>query len=203
MIVDDCTFTTARLEVFGWHALPGRPTGAPSLTELVIGLLSEPVTRFLPAGWRGIDDADRAARWIAERDAEGATLLVVDRATGDPLGLLLLHSADAGGDRVEVRIGYLLAESAWGRGLATELVTGLVAWCRARPVIGSIVGGVAPGNEASIRVLERCGFEPLSPPDTTEPDTTEPETTGLDGTELVFRLVLEAGPPSGPAPVRG
>ena len=46
--------------------------------------------------------------------------------------MMILHETDAenvmGG--VEVRLGYLVSEAAWGRGFATELVKGLFDWCR-------------------------------------------------------------------------
>ena len=51
----------------------------------------------------------------------------------------------------------MLAESAWGKGFATELITGLVNWCREN-AIKSITGGVEHNNPASARVLEKCGF---------------------------------------------
>ncbi|MDH3682140.1 MAG: GNAT family N-acetyltransferase [Acidimicrobiia bacterium] len=162
MEVDSCSFTTARLAVRDWQAAPISGRDEPRLADIVAGLLTDAVTRHLPADWQGPYTPPRASRWIAERDAEGPVLLVADRETGEPLGLLLLFEYEHGEDGVEVRLGYLLAERAWGRGLATELITGFVAWCRTRPTVRSVVGGVEPGNEASIRVLERCGFERLA-----------------------------------------
>ena len=57
-----------------------------------------------------------------------------------------------------MRLGYVVAESVWGRGFATELVAGLVEWSRSEPSIRTISAGVAPTNEASIRVLDKNGF---------------------------------------------
>ncbi len=56
-----------------------------------------------------------------------------------------------------MRLGYLLAERAWGKGIASELIRGLVEWCR-KSGIASIVGGVERNNIASRRVLEKNGF---------------------------------------------
>lgn len=125
-------------------------------------MLTEPVTRSLPTPWQRDYTVDRARRWIAERDAEGATLLVVSKSSGQALGLMLLFEASPPDDLdgTEVRLGYLLAEAAWGQGLASELVAGFVAWCRTQPGVGSIAGGVEPGNVASQRVLEKNGFRP-------------------------------------------
>lgn len=126
---------------------------------MVAGMLTEPVTRWLTPSWHGPYAQQRAAEWIEARDAEGPVLLVQDRSTGDPLGLVLLYEEPTD-EGVEVRLGYLLAEHAWGRGLGGELLKGFVAWCRARGDVRTIIGGVAPENAASIRLLARLGFRP-------------------------------------------
>jgi ribosomal-protein-alanine N-acetyltransferase len=59
-----------------------------------------------------------------------------------------------------VPIGYLLAESAWGQGYASELLEGFVDWCTTAD-ISSVIGGVARENVASRRVLEKNGFDIL------------------------------------------
>ncbi len=58
-----------------------------------------------------------------------------------------------------VRLGYLLAERGWGRGMASELVAGFVGWCRENGVV-SISGGVAIDNPASARVLVKKRLPP-------------------------------------------
>lgn len=153
-----CHFRTDRLDVAEWHNI-ALPAGR-ELAHVLPDLLTPATTRALPPAWHGDYDRARAASWIRERDDESATLMVLDRATGDPLGLVILFEIEAGDPSggVELRLGYLLAESAWGRGLGTELVAGLVEWCRSEPRIRSIAGGVEPDNAASARVLTKNGF---------------------------------------------
>mmetsp|Transcript_18083 Transcript_18083/g.33682 ORF Transcript_18083/g.33682 Transcript_18083/m.33682 type:complete len:88 (-) Transcript_18083:963-1226(-) len=74
-----------------------------------------------------------------------------------------------------LRLGYMLAENAWGKGYASEIVAGFVEWCHKRD-IKSISGGVEPDNVASRRVLDKCGF-------IAEPNTGESE-------EQLFMIVL-------------
>lgn len=159
MTVERCSFRTDRLLVQPWHDPPADEWPTLDLPTTVADMMTEAVTRFLPGGWQGPYSVDRARQWIAERDLESPTLLAIDRSTGDPVGLVILFEspADTNG-LVEVRLGYLLAETAWGKGLATELLSGLVAWSRDRRDIGSIVGGVAAANSASSAALERLGF---------------------------------------------
>ena len=72
--------------------------------------------------------------------------------------VLLFLAEWAASSAVEIRVGYLLAEPYWGRGFASELIAGLVAWCRQQPSVEFLAGGVAADNPASARVLEKNGF---------------------------------------------
>ena len=89
---------------------------------------------------------------------------MIDVASGAPLGLVLLFEQAEN----ELRLGYMLAESSWGQGVASELIGGLVEWGE-RSGIRSITGGVAFDNPASSRVLEKSGFCLQAP----EPDAQE------------------------------
>lgn len=156
-----CAFSTSRLVVGDWHDLSER--WGFDLVEVVAGVLTPATTVALPPDWSGEFDGARARRWIAARDAESPTLLVIERDAGVAIGLLILFEAVRPGHhrQVDVRVGYVLAEAAWGRGFATELVRGFVTWARSQPVVGSISGGVARDNDASARVLIKNGFTPV------------------------------------------
>ncbi|WP_089938303.1 GNAT family N-acetyltransferase [Candidatus Entotheonella palauensis] len=160
MICRGCAFETERLLVNEWHAISSRDWPQQDLAYAVATMLTEPVTRSLPVSWQGSYTVERAREWIEERDREGTTLVVVDKSTKQAVGLMILFETDAedGGDGIEVRLGYLLSESAWGQGFASKLVRGFVGWCRGQTSIASIAGGVAQDNLASKRVLEKNGF---------------------------------------------
>ena len=126
-------------------------------------MLTEPVTRTLPRAWHGNYTVPRARDWIRERDNEGTTLMVLEKETRRPLGLMILIETEfensIGG--IEVRLGYLLSEPAWGKGMATELVQGFLGWCRTQAPISTLAGGVDSNHPASRRVLEKNGFRPV------------------------------------------
>lgn len=154
-----CEFVTKRLLVKEWHSLSSDDWEHQSLADVVRMMLTERVTESLPPGWGDHYTEERARQWIEDRDREGATLLVIDRSLGLPVGMMILFEVDDDvGGGVEIRLGYLLAEAAWGQGIANELVRGFVDWCR-RADISSIVGGVDRDNTASRRVLEKNGFQ--------------------------------------------
>ena len=155
-----CAFETEQLVVREWHSFPPGDDGKEDIATFIAAMLTEPVTRSLPPIWQGAYSVERARHWIEERDEEGTTLLVVDKLTLQPIGLLLLFQGErkGGGGEVEVRLGYMLSEQSWGKGIASELVHGFVNWCRGESSISSIAGGVADDNPASKRVLEKNGF---------------------------------------------
>ena len=152
-----CRFNTERLLVREWHSCSAVSVADQALAQVVCVLLTPSVTQSLPERWQGEYTTERASQWIEERDGEGTTLLVLDRLSGTPIGLMILFENDDDPRGRIVRLGYLLAESAWGKGLASELVRGFVEWCRTVD-IASIVSGVERDNVASQRVLEKNGF---------------------------------------------
>jgi RimJ/RimL family protein N-acetyltransferase len=157
-----CELWTPRLVVADWHELADR--FRLDLAEIVGHILTPTTTAELPPAWQGRYDDERAAAWIDERDQESPTLLAVERRTGAAVGLLILFDSRSGthDEPTDVRVGYVIAEQAWGRGLASELVGALVAWGRSQPSIGSMSAGVSEGNDASARVLLKNGFHQVA-----------------------------------------
>ncbi len=157
VICGACKFETQRLSVGEWRSLSGDEGRDQELAQIVCSLLTPSVTQSLPERWQGEYTIERASDWIRNREREGATLLVLERSSRSPVGLVILfESIDEQLDRT-VRLGYLLSEPAWGKGLATELVCGFVDWCRTVN-IATILGGVERHNVSSRRVLEKNGF---------------------------------------------
>lgn len=111
MVLTNCEFETERLLVKEWHSLSVDDWHPGDLANAVVALLTEPVTRSLPAAWQGEYTAERARSWIDDREREGTTLLVIDRSVPEVVGLVILletQSEKLGGK--EVRLGYLLSE---------------------------------------------------------------------------------------------
>lgn len=157
MVCGNYSFSTQRLLVNEWHSFTAEEWVQRDLAIVVMEMLTTRVTQPLPPAWQGSYSIDRARDWVKERDCEGVTLLVVEKASQKPVGLIILFDPAKDGKGAELRLGYLLAESAWGKGLASELIMGFVEWCR-RAEVALITGGVNRDNIASKRVLEKSGF---------------------------------------------
>lgn len=150
----DYGFSTKRLLAYEWHSRAFENENVNELEDVVKDILTPEVTRSLPSSWQGAYSQKRAEKWIKERDEEGTTLLVVESSTKIPIGLILLYESPNG---KALRLGYLLARSAWGKGFASELIGAFISWCQENG-ISTVTGGVEWQNAASRRVLEKSGF---------------------------------------------
>jgi RimJ/RimL family protein N-acetyltransferase len=74
-------------------------------------------------------------------------------------------------------VGYWLGRDYWGRGIATAALRQFLADVTSRPLYAH----VARHNTASIRVLEKCGFDVWREAIYTDPD-------GTAGSELIMAL---------------
>ncbi len=160
---DGWDFETDRLSVGPWHQVAHRLDL--DLSRVISEMLTVRTTVALPESWQGEQSVESARGWIIDRDADSLMLLVTESASREPAGILVLAEVPLLGSGIDLRIGYLIAETSWGQGLATELVSGLVGWARTQPRIRTLTGGVDPANLASVRVLEKCGFELIDDPD--------------------------------------
>ncbi len=164
MMVEACKFETERLLVSGWHTQDAIEQQLRDLADVVAAMLnqdqnltepadstpaSQSVTRWLPESWQGHYTPARARAWIDELDSEATTLLVVEKSTNQPAGLMILFETESGDsvDSIEVRLGYLLSEPFWGRGLASELT--------AAPSTGAAVSRVSSSSRAASPGLTR------------------------------------------------
>lgn len=59
----------------------------------------------------------------------------------------------------DVEVGYALVPAARGAGLASASVVLMARWAFTQPGVGSVSARVEPDNAASVRLLERLGFE--------------------------------------------
>ena len=160
------TFQTERLIVQGVSYTTSRPSGLTNLADRAVSILTPAVTSSLPPGWQQIDTVAKAVDWIKTQIEESDVFTIElgstrQLSTQAVVGFLFLNGEPSTTpNQIDVRLGYLLAEEVWGRGLGSELIKGLVDWCEELGNVASITGGVELGNHASIRVLEKNGFIP-------------------------------------------
>jgi RimJ/RimL family protein N-acetyltransferase len=169
--IASCNFTTDRLLVENWNAvLMDEPARNRLMTDLSV-LLSPAVTEFLPEPLKLTKDPNALDRWIEDRRQVSEVFCAWDKKTRALLGLLILAGFDRPEGGMTIRLGYLLAEQTWGKGVATELVNGLVRWVEDQPMTVQILAGVEKENPASAAVLIKAGFEKTAETEAGESET--------------------------------
>jgi ribosomal-protein-alanine N-acetyltransferase len=116
----------------------------------------EEVMRFIDT--RGEDPSTWVEGYIRYQREHGfAYWAIEERATGELIGEAGLGPLDGHGPEVE--LGYLLRRDRWGRGLATEAAIACVRAAFDGLGLSEVVAVVDVGNEASVNVLRKAGFE--------------------------------------------
>lgn len=62
-----------------------------------------------------------------------------------------------------VEIGYSLLQPYRNRGYTAEAVKALVSWAFEHPEVARVIAEARPGNTASVRVLQKAGFNEVGP----------------------------------------
>ena len=110
-----------------------------------IDALKEAYTEMLKGSLAHPDQWEWYAIWMIE---------LID---GTHVGELCFKGIDESGSS---EIGYGIADSYQGRGYATEAVTAAVAWALLHDAVNCVTAEVDKDNIASMKVLEKSGFEP-------------------------------------------
>lgn len=106
--------------------------------------------------------AATARDWIASAVSDEAArrafqFAIISRHSGKMIGSVGLRLTR---DKTAASLGYWLGKAFWGQGFAAEAASLVIAWGFAELPILSITATVAEGNDASVRILQRLGFQP-------------------------------------------
>jgi len=146
-------------------------------------------------GWTPVDDATAAAFLAAmssgpwHRPGEWTQMALADRETDALFGDIGLHWPARAGAPLE--IGFSLARSAQGRGLAHESVGAALQAIFRTGVAPACVAITDTRNTASVRLLERLGFARIA---------TEPATFREEPCEEHHYLLTGENAGGGPSP---
>jgi [ribosomal protein S5]-alanine N-acetyltransferase len=112
---------------------------------------------FLPCKTR--TETERWVRILAKTSNpyESLAWAVAEKRSDRCIGMVNYHHREGHNRRLEV--GYILARSHYGRGLMTEAMQALIAHCFAELRVRRVEAMIHPDNAASIRLVERLGFQ--------------------------------------------
>jgi RimJ/RimL family protein N-acetyltransferase len=133
----------------------------PADAAFILELLNEPV--FIQnIGDRGVRTLSDAAKYIetgptASYERNGFGLyLVLTKEAHESIGMCGLIKRDTLQD---VDLGYAFLPRYWSRGYAIESVRAVIEYAKTKLGLTRVAAIVDPSNQASIRVLEKTGFQ--------------------------------------------
>jgi RimJ/RimL family protein N-acetyltransferase len=127
------------------------------LTDLVALHLDPEVSRYIG----GVRTPEATKQYLAAAmthwDQHGFGLWALRTQAGEFAGRAGIRHAIVDGAQ-EFEILYTVTREFWGRGFASEIAAALTGIARSQLQLPSLIGFVVAGNDASCRVLEKCGF---------------------------------------------
>ncbi|MGX5816702.1 GNAT family N-acetyltransferase [Chitinophaga lutea] len=172
------------LRLLDEQAMEAWRSGRPEVLQRILGAhVSGEITEYT-------DILDHNQQQLASDPAyyPWSSRAIVLRDTAEMVGLIRFHTRPNPVylypySRHAVELGYLVFSPHRRRGYASEAVQAMMEWAGGHFGVRNFVASIAPGNLASLQLVQRLGFE--------QAGATEDET---DGTELVF-LLRNFGPP--------
>lgn len=135
---------------------PILPTDIPAWFDY----LSQPVV-YEHTSWNVKSPADLAHYATGHQQRTPSSMLrlaIADRVTDQLVGTIGFHTVSP--DKRSAEIAYDLAPPMWGRGIATDMCRVMLDWAHSHVGLLRVQATVLVSNARSIKVLERCGFEP-------------------------------------------
>lgn len=147
----DVVLQTARMSL--------RPFSAADVPCLAQILSDAEVMRYSVRGVLTESATAEFVQWSVESYARHGfgPWAVLEKNSGVLMGFCALNRENVEGIE-EVEIGYRFATRFWGRGLATEIVRATLAYGFETLELRSIIAIVQPANVASVRVIQKVGF---------------------------------------------
>lgn len=149
----NCLFETERLTVSEFVAADTE-AGERAFLNQVISVLTPAVAENLPDYFHGINTSQTAGEWLERMLAESRLFTVAHQQSADLAGFIFVYGSDA----PNVHLGYLLKESEWGKGLASEMLTGFIDYAGEETAWEVLIAGVDPANVASAGLLKKLNF---------------------------------------------
>jgi len=118
---------------------------------------NEHVSRFLTNSFPCPYTKTDAERWVGRGAKYPNSLLKVIQYEGYPVGSICLHP-QSGWKQHVAEMGFWLGEPYWGLGIAPEALTAVTESALSELGYKKVFGEVLGPNEASMRVLEKCGY---------------------------------------------
>ena len=114
------------------------------------------------AGWPPHKSVDESRNIIRTLFANDHTWAIVQKESREPIGCICYYTPDESNIGIgpnDAEVGYWVARPYWNRGIATEALQLLIVYCFRQRGFRTLWADYFPGNQASGRVMQKCGFK--------------------------------------------
>lgn len=114
------------------------------------------------AGWSPHKSVDESRNIIRTLFANDHTWAIVQKESREPIGCICYYTPDESNIGIgpnDAEVGYWVARPYWNRGIATEALQLLIDYCFRQRGFRTLWADYFPGNQASGRVMQKCGFK--------------------------------------------
>lgn len=136
-----------------------RPLSLSDLNDLYTKLYSDPDTmKYIRDGkTRTLEETQKSLESLIEHyNKHGfGFMAAIDNINSHFIGICGLKYLDTTG---EIEVGFLFEKKAWGKGYATEATKAFLNYALKNLAVKKVVAIAKPENEASRKVLEKCGL---------------------------------------------
>ena len=114
------------------------------------------------AGWKPhetLEESREIVRIFSDTSGKNLILAIEEKASGKVIGSVGIEE-DGRREKVDTArsLGYVLAQSHWGRGLMTEAANAAIDYAFREMKVKLLSVDHYPNNDRSRRVIEKCGF---------------------------------------------
>lgn len=146
-------YETQRLRVFEIsNSLPLKEEN--NLLECIIELFTPSVVLNLPSYFHKIKSLADAKTWFDRMNSESSLFVIKHNESNKIMGFIFAFVEN----ERDAHIGYLLGESYWKQGYASEVLKGFLLNAKKQKKWNKLIAGVDSNNEVSSKLLLKTGF---------------------------------------------
>ena len=123
------------------------------------GLSHPEVIPFFGVRYDSFEATKRQMDWFAKayEEGTGGPWKIMEKASGKRIGVIAYYFYKPEHRKAEV--GFWLFPEYWNKGIISEALQAVIAYCRDQKGIHRLEAFVEEGNDASCRVLEKAAFQ--------------------------------------------
>ena len=122
--------------------------------------LSDPIAMpYNGVYFKSLDDTKAQLEWYAKNWKEGTGIhwKITSKRGSDFIGVISVYYYKAEHNKAE--LGYWILPRFWRQGIATEVLTPVIQFWQRERGLHRLEAFIEVGNEASIRLLQKAGFQ--------------------------------------------